>query len=417
MDEARRIRVGSAPLEVPEFTLRHYAAPEGWQGAQATYGLKDGRVGWRKSVDAAKMPVMTNASAPTVDRAKAGLFVEKLKASYQGAMLTMLVDVGHRTGLFTAAAVGPLTVEELALSSGLNARHVLEWASAMAVAGVLEYGTNADDVATFLLPPEHAMWLTGERYTNLAPVSGMVIGLAPRADDVIAAMQSGGGVPYEKYRPHFTHAMDQIGRAKYDALLVRAYLPNAPGLSERLTAGATAADVGCGTGHCLNLLAQAFPASTFTGYDFSDEAISLARVEAEAMGLTNVSFDVADVRSLPSDAFDVVFAFDAIHDQADPAGVLGQIRASLQSGGEFFMVDIRASSYLEDNLAEPGNLILYGTSLFHCMQVSLAQGGAGLGTAWGTQLATTMLNDAGFASVAVHNIEADPSNCIYVCRP
>jgi Methyltransferase domain len=350
----------------------------------------------------------------TPDRELAGAFLDKLKASYQGAMLTMLLDVGHRTGLLAAAAQAsaPATAEQLAASTGMSARHVREWASGLAVAGVFAFDAPTQ---TFTFPPEHSMWLTGNRHTNLAPVAGMVIGLAPRADEVIAAMRTGGGVPYESYRPHFTHAMDQVGRARYDALLVRAYLPKAPGLTERLAAGASVADVGCGTGHCLNLMAQAFPNSTFVGYDFSDEAIALARTEAATMGLANATFEVADVRSLPADAFDVVFAFDAIHDQADPAGVLSQIRAAIRAGGEFFMVDIRASSYLEDNIGEAGNVIIYGTSLFHCMEVSLAQGGAGLGTAWGKQLATSMLHDAGFASVTIHDIEADPSNCIYVC--
>jgi Methyltransferase domain len=350
---------------------------------------------------------------PTPNREQAGVFLDKLKASYQGAMLTMLLDVGHRTGLLIAAAQAPSTSSELAAATGLSERHIREWASGLAVGGVLTYNAASQQ---FTFPAEHAMWLTGNRYTNLAPVAGMVIGLAPRADEVIEAMRTGGGVPYESYRPHFTHAMDQVGRARYDALLVKAYLPNAPGLTERLRAGVTVADVGCGTGHCLNLMAQAFPNSTFTGYDFSDEAVALARVEAGGMGLTNAKFEVADVRSLPADNFDVVFAFDAIHDQADPVGVLAQIRAAIRVDGEFFMVDIRASSYLEDNIGESGNVIIYGTSLFHCMEVSLAQGGAGLGTAWGKQLATSMLHDAGFADVVIHDIEADPSNCIYVCR-
>ncbi len=348
-----------------------------------------------------------------IDRAASGAFLERLKASYQGTMTTMLIDVGHRTGLLAAASAGPKTAEELAHVADLAPRHVREWASGLAVAGVLNFDAAAQ---TFTLPPEHALWLTGERYTNLAPVAGLVVGLAPRADDVIEAMRSGGGVPYERYRPHFTHAMDRVGRARYDALLVNSYLPTSPGLPERLRNGCEVADVGCGTGHCLNLMAQAFPNSTFIGYDFSDEAIALATDEASSMGLANVRFKVADVASLPRDAFDVVFAFDAIHDQADPAGVLAQIRNALRVGGEFFMVDIRASSNLEDNIGEAGNVIIYGTSLFHCMQVSLALGGAGLGTAWGKQVATSMLNDAGFHDVSVHDIEADPSNCIYVCR-
>ena len=358
-------------------------------------------------------------SAPTIpdpvfDRAKAGLFVERVKAAYQGTVVTMMIDLGHRTGLLNELATGPATSSELATRAGVSERHVREWLSTLAVGGVVTYDAQS---GAFTLPAEHAFWLTGPRYTNLAPMSGMLTGLAPRLDDVTEAFRSGGGVAYANYRPHFTHAMDAIGRARFDELLVKAYLPAATGLTDRLAAGSRAGDVGCGTGHCLNLMAAAFPASEFVGFDISDEAIALGRAEADALGLTNVTFEVTDVLKLPVDpAFDVLFAFDAIHDQADPAGVLARIRSALRPGGELFMVDIKASSNLEDNIAEPDRVMIYGISVMHCMEVSLASGGVGLGTAWGTQLATQMLHDAGFADVGVHDIEADPTNCIYVCR-
>ena len=351
---------------------------------------------------------------PVFDRAKSGLFVERLKAAYQGTVVTMMIDLGHRTGLLNELAAGPATSSGLATRAGVSERHVREWLSTLAVGGVVTYDAAS---RTFTLPAEHTFWLTGPLYTNLAPMSGMLTGLAPRLDDVTEAFRSGGGVAYANYRPHFTHAMDAIGRARFDQLLVKAYLPTAAGLTDRLAAGSRAGDVGCGTGHCLNLMAAAFPTSEFVGFDLSDEAIALGRAEASAMGLRNVSFEVTDVLKLPVDpAFDVLFAFDAIHDQADPAGVLARIHSALRPGGELFMVDIKASSNLEDNIAEPDRVMIYGLSVMHCMEVSLASGGAGLGTAWGTQLATQMLHDAGFAEVGVHDIEADPTNCIYVCR-
>ena len=363
----------------------------------------------------------TATTAPTAppestpfDRAKAGVFVERLKAAYQGTVVTMMIDLGHRTGLLNELAAGPATSTELADRTGLSERHIREWVSTLAVGGVVTYDPGSRQ---FTLPPEHGFWLTGSRYTNLAPMSGMLTGLAPRLDDVTDTFRTGGGVAYANYRPHFTHAMDAIGRARFDELLVKAYLPTAPGLPDRLRAGSRAGDVGCGTGHCLNLMAAAFPASEFVGFDISDEAIALGRAEAAAMGLENVTFEVTDVLQLPTGTgFDVLFAFDAIHDQADPAGVLARIRSALRPAGELFMVDVRASSNLEDNIAEPDRVMVYGLSVMHCMQVSLASGGAGLGTAWGTQLATAMLHEAGFADVTVHDIEADPTNCIYVCR-
>ena len=351
---------------------------------------------------------------PPLDRQRASEFVERLKGMYQGTMLTMMIDLGHRAGLFTALADGPATSGDLAIRTGTSARHVREWLSTLAVGGVVDYDAAS---TTFTLPPEHALWLTGTRYTNLAPMSGLLTGLAPRLDDVANAFVSGGGVPYERYRPHFTHAMDAIGRARYDELLISTYLPCAPGLVDRLAAGADVADVGCGTGHCLNLMAAAYPKSRFVGFDLSEEAVALGREEAERMALSNVQFVAADVLHLPTEpGFDVLFAFDAIHDQFDPAGVLARIRAALRADGELFMVDVRASSNLEDNLDDPTKIIVYGTSVMHCMEVSLAGGGAGLGTAWGTQLATRMLHDAGFGDVTVRDIQADPTNCIYVCR-
>jgi SAM-dependent methyltransferase len=360
-----------------------------------------------------KDATMTTSTAPSIDHARSGQFLEHLKASYRGAVLTMMIDLGHRHQLFEALAAQAATSTDLAERTGLSERHLREWLGAITVGGIVNYEPTSK---TFTLPAENAFWLTGAGYTNLGAISGMLNGLTHRIDDVADAFSHGGGVPYEKYRPHFTCAMDAVGRARYDALLVRVYLRKVDGLVETLTHGALVADVGCGTGHCLNLMAKAFPASTFIGYDFAEDAIALGRDEATAMGLSNVSFEVADAASIPHEPpFDVVFAFDAIHDQADPVGVLNAIRAAVKTdGGRFVMLDIKASSNLEDNMADPANLILYGTSVMHCMEVSLAGGGPGLGTVWGTQLATQMLHDAGFTTVAQFDLEGDPTNCLYV---
>jgi SAM-dependent methyltransferase len=207
--------------------------------------------------------------------------------------------------------------------------------------------------------------------------------------------------------------MDALGRGVFDELLVDAYLPLVPGLAERLVAGARVADIGCGTGHALVLLAGAFPASTFIGYDLATDAI--ARARSEAAGLANLSFEVRDAARLEVERpFDAVFVFDAIHDQVDPAAVLARIHAALVPGGTFVMVEPRASSNLEDNLGNPLAAFLYGVSTLHCMTVSLAGGGAGLGAAWGEQAARAMLAEAGFGEVAVHDAPGDPTNAVFV---
>jgi 2-polyprenyl-3-methyl-5-hydroxy-6-metoxy-1,4-benzoquinol methylase len=175
------------------------------------------------------------------------------------------------------------------------------------------------------------------------------------------------------------------------------------------------ADVGCGQGHAINLLATAFPNSRFTGYDFSSEAIATARSEAEQLRLDNVDFQVQDVTELGHrEAYDVVTAFDAIHDQAQPAQVLAGIAKALRSDGVFLMVDIQASSRLDENLDLPWAPFLYTASTLHCMTVSLALNGVGLGTMWGEQLAQAMLHEAGFAEVSVQRLETDPFNNYYV---
>ena len=131
-----------------------------------------------------------------------------------------------------------------------------------------------------------------------------------------------------------------------------------------------------------------------------------------------MSFRAADAARLEVDEpFDVVFAFDAVHDQVDPAAVLRNVRAALADDGLFFMVDIKASSNLEENLEAPFAPVMYATSTLHCMTVSLAHGGAGLGNMWGRQVAERMLADAGFGTVKVHDLEVDPVNYIYVARP
>jgi ubiquinone/menaquinone biosynthesis C-methylase UbiE len=164
-------------------------------------------------------------------------------------------------------------------------------------------------------------------------------------------------------------------------------------------------------------MAKAFPASRFTGIDFSEESLAVGAAEAKALGLTNASFEQADVAALDvAEKYDVITVFDAIHDQAQPAQVLQNIHRALRPGGVLLMVDIKASSQLEDNIGVPLRTYMYTVSTKHCMSVSLGLDGAGLGTCWGRQLATSMLADAGFPEVAVHEIDSDPVNYYYVAR-
>jgi SAM-dependent methyltransferase len=312
------------------------------------------------------------------------------------------------------AGLPPSSSAQIAAAAGLDERYVREWLGGATAARVVDYEPGA---ATYVLPPERAAVLTrAAGPDNLARVAQFIPLLGEVEQQILDCFRNGGGLSYSAY-PRFHAIMAEQSGEVFDAALVDVVLPLAEGLPERLTAGADVADIGCGSGHAINVMAQAFPASRFTGIDFSDEGLSTARDEVSRLGLANAQFLAADVGNLDmTDAYDVITAFDAIHDQAQPARVLANIRRALRPGGVLLMVDIKASSRVEDNIGAPMAPYLYTVSTMHCMSVSLGLDGAGLGTCWGRQLATTMLADAGFTDVDVREIESDPLNYYYICR-
>lgn len=351
---------------------------------------------------------------PDFDVDRSYRFAARAAGILNDGMLALLLTIGHRTGLFsTMAGLAYSTSTEVAAAAGLDERYVREWLAAMVTGGIVEHDPAT---STYRLPAEHAAWLTsGNEGNNLAVVASSIPMLAGVLDDVVGCFRDGGGVPYERFPSFQAHMAEQSGEV-FDRALVDVVVPLVPGLADRLRAGIDALDVGCGQGHAVNVLAGAFPASRFTGVDISTAAVEAGRAEASSLGLANASFEVVDVATLAGPPrYDLVCAFDAIHDQRDPAVVLAGIRAVLRPGGAFLMVDIRASSDLERNRSHPMGPYLYGMSVLHCMTVSLAAGGAGLGTAWGEELATSMLQDAGFDSVELHHLPTDVANTYYVC--
>ncbi|WP_406815151.1 class I SAM-dependent methyltransferase [Mycobacterium sp. M23085] len=342
-------------------------------------------------------------------------FTERITAAIDGASLTLLLSIGHQTGLLdTMAGLPPATSEQIAEAAGLNERYVREWLGGMTTGRVVEY---EPDTASYSLPAERAKVLTrAAGPDNLALVTLLVPVLAEVEQKIIGCFRAGGGLPYSEF-PRFHALMAEQSAAVYDTALVDVVLPLVDGLVERLRSGADVADFGCGSGHAINVMAQAFPASRFTGIDFSEQAIATGIAEAAERGLSNAAFESHNLAELDkTEAYDVITVFDAIHDQAQPARVLENIYRALRPGGVLLMADIKASSRLEENVGVPMSTYLYTTSLMHCMTVSLALDGAGLGTAWGTQLAVSMLADAGFGDVRVAEVESDPINNYYIAR-
>ena len=351
----------------------------------------------------------------TLDTSRAEAFGERMLGALNDAALILMCSIGHRTGLLdTMAQLPPSTSAKIANEAGLQERYVREWLAVMVVSDVVEYDPAQ---ATYSLPAEHAAALTrAAGPNNVAGVAAYVPVFASVENEVAECFRTGGGVPYSSY-PRLQEVMAEDTGAVFDATLIEDTLPLVPGLVDRLREGIDVADAGCGSGHAINLMAKAFPSSRFVGYDLSEEGIASARRQAEKLGLRNARFEVMDLATLDGpDKYDLITAFDVIHDQARPEKVLRAIADALAPRGTFLMVDFAASSTLEDNLDHPLGPTLYTFSVLHCMTVSLSQDGAGLGTVWGEQKAVAMLGDAGFGSIDVERVDADPFNNYYIAR-
>ena len=322
-------------------------------------------------------------------------FQDYLTDTLNKGTLAIMLSIGHRTRLFDIiSSLGkPSTSEEIALQAKLNERYVREWLGAMVVSRVIEYDPAHK---TYWLDKEKMNSLTraSDSYNFAASMQWIPI-LAQVEDDIVNCFEKGGGVQYGSFK-RFHEVMAEESAQTVVAGLFDFIIPLVPGLEENLTRGISVLDIGCGSGHAINTMAARFPNSKFVGYDISEEAINKARSDGREIGNKNVSFEVNDVSNPQAmkTNFDLVVAFDAIHDQRDPASVLKNIAQVINpNGGIFLMQDILGSSFLEKNINHPLGPFLYTISCMHCMTVSLAQNGAGLGAMWGKEKAIEMLKN------------------------
>jgi SAM-dependent methyltransferase len=333
-------------------------------------------------------------------------FAERMLRTTNEAALALMVSVGHRTGLFDVMAAMPAaTSAEIASRASLDERYVREWLAVMTTGRIVEHDGAA---GSYWLPTDHAACLTRAAGMNNLATGMQYIGLMALVEDqIVDCFRHGGGVPYSAF-PRFQAVMAEDSGSVQDATLIDVTLPLVPGLIDRLRQGIDVADVGCGSGHAANLMAEAFPRSRFTGFDLSDTGIAAARLEADRKGLANARFEERDAAHLgETRQFDLVTTFDAVHDQARPDLTLAGIAQALRHGGIYLCVESAASSKLAENLDHPLGPFLYTMSCMHCMTVSLADGGMGLGTMWGEQTARKMLGEAGFTSIEVARLDGD----------
>ena len=357
--------------------------------------------------------------AADFDAARAEAFEERLVGILNAGATNLMLSIGHRSGLFDAmAGMAAATSTEIAKRAGLQERYVREWLGAMTVSRIVEHDGEA---GAYALPPEHAALVTRSAskgnlavFAQYAPLLGAV------EDDIVHCFREGGGVSYERFGRFHEVMAEDSGQTVLPAL-VDHILPLAPGLIGRLEAGIRVLDVGCGRGKAINLMARTFPNSRFIGYDLSEEAIAFARREAAEQRSRNVDFVARDLsdfdQAAEPAAFDFVTTFDAVHDQGKPLAVLCGIHRTLAPGGVYLAQDIKGSSHHHGDLDHPLGPLLYTVSCMHCMTVSLAQGGEGLGAMWGREKALEYFHKAGFSDVRVSELPHDMQNYYYVCRP
>lgn len=369
----------------------------------------------------------TMISGTALDEERKSQFERRMVSALNDAAMVTMASLGHRTGLLdTMAQEGPATCAEIAARAGLNERYVREWLGAMVCAGVVEIDSRTGVVeidsrtGVYTLPPEHANFLTRSGEANMAVPAQFMPLLGSVEDDIAACFSAGGGVPYSRYRRFHEVMAEESGQTVLPALESH-ILPLVPGLQERLQDGIEVLDVGCGRGRAILQMAAAYPKSRFTGLDLSEEAIGWAEAHAREADLSNVTFQVRDlsdfdVTATPS-CYDLVTTFDAIHDQPRPMALLKGVRRTLAPNGVYLVQDIKGAGSHAADVAHPLGTLLYMISTMHCMTVSLAQGGEGLGAMWGEPLARQMFGEAGFGSVEVHELEHDVMNYYYVCRP
>ena len=332
------------------------------------------------------------------NEAKLQAFLARALYDLGAAQSAALVAIGDRLGLYRAmAGAGPLTPGQLAERTGTSEVYLREWLANQACGGYVEYDPS---VGTFALSEEQALALAREDSPSfVAAAFQAAAGLASARQALADAFRSGQGVPREAYAPELAEATGRIARARYSESLLRRWVGALPGMTARLDAGASVADLGCGQGAVVLALARAFPRSRFAGFDADAASIEAARRAAREAGLGgSVRFEVAPAAAFPGDGYDLVMCFESFHEMGDPAGVARRVRAALAAEGAWLVVEPFASGRLEEDVGPWGRLVS-SMSALHCLPVSLSDGGGALGPRAGAAAIAEVARAAGFGRV------------------
>jgi 2-polyprenyl-3-methyl-5-hydroxy-6-metoxy-1,4-benzoquinol methylase len=339
-----------------------------------------------------------------------GKMVNELGAAANGALILL----GDKLNLYkTLAKEGPLSSEELAALTGTSERYVREWLSAQAASGFVEY--DKDTNKFFMLPEQTAVFADEESPALMTGGFYSISSIYHDEPKLAEAFKTGKGVTWGDHNNCLFCGVEKFFRPSYKASLLTSWIPALNGVLEKLKAGATVADVGCGHGVSTLIMAEAFPNSHFTGYDFHEASIRHAQEIVEKSGLKNVAFEVADSKSYPKQKYDLITIFDALHDMGDPEGAAAYALKALDKNGTFMVVEPFANDELHQNF-NPLGRAYYAFSTMICTPNSLSQDvGLALGAQAGRKKITEVLTRGGFTRV---NLAVEtPFNFIFEAKP
>ncbi|NNH61698.1 class I SAM-dependent methyltransferase [Rhizobium laguerreae] len=330
------------------------------------------------------------------DMQKLDALVGRLVGDVGAAVSGVLVVLGDKVGIFKAMADGtPMSVQDLAKKTGIRERYLREWLSAQAAADYVAYDEKTD---RFSLTPEQAMVFAEENSPAFFVGAFEVVQSMWMDEPKVAdAFRTGKGLGWHEHSTCLFRGTERFFRPGYNSHLVNEWIPALAGVEEKLKAGASVADVGCGHGASTILMAQAYPASRFTGFDCHGPSIERAKAAAEDAGVSDrVTFEKGSAAEFPGRGYDMVAMFDCLHDMGDPVGAGRHVKETLGPNGTWLIVEPFAHDHLKDNL-NPVGRVYYGASTMICTPASLSQEvGLGLGAQAGEMKLRKVALDAGF---------------------
>jgi SAM-dependent methyltransferase len=340
-----------------------------------------------------------------------GRFVGDFGAALAGANII----VGDRLGLYRALwATAPATAAEVAAEAQCDERHVREWLLGQAAGGYVSYDADAD---RFSLTPEQAACLADDQSPTFLPGAfQLAASLYKDEDRLVDAVRTGEGMGWHEHHPDLFEGTNRFFRPGYTANLVDSWIPALDGVEAKLRSGASVADVGCGLGSSTIIMAQAFPQSSFVGFDYHEESIQAAREAAQAAGVADrVRFEVAPAAEFGGEDYDLVCMFDCLHDMGDPVGASAHVREALAHDGTWLVVEPAATDSVRENL-NPVGRVFYNASTLICTPASKAQEvGLALGAQAGPRRLREVISEGGFSRFRVAT--TTPFNLVIEARP